>query len=245
MSEHTAPASSSSPEVGLHPSPSASAFFYKAGMIEKLYGKQWIRKYAVLEGPFVHIFKKASSAQSAQGSATTPRARVTNSQLTSGTSGAVASAEQSISLKFVAQLAVAIRKDGGRSFFFVSNFDGTSHCFAADSVAELGPWVESITKALEYYNPEAVVTRVAPKAAEKSGDGDDEGEKDKEAKKPAKAEKEEERKEEKPKEKKSGSKGEKKGKERTHKKSHRKVKVAPFDGEEPEEPKNGAKPSAL
>lgn len=237
MSEHTAPASSTSPDVGLHPSTSMSAFFYKAGMIEKLYGKQWIRKYAVLEGPFVHIFKKASSAQSMQGSATTPRGRVTNSQLTSGTSGAVASAEQSISLKFVAHLAVAIRKDGGRSFFFVSNFDGTSHCFAADSVAELGPWVESITKALEYYNPEAVVTRAAPAPAAPAAQPDSE-KKDRETKKAAKDE-EPKDKEEEAKEKKR----DKKGKEKTHKKSHRKVKVAPFDGDE--EPKNGAKPSAL
>ena len=218
-----------SSEAGIQKSTSMSAFFYKAGMIEKLYGKQWIRKYAVLEGPFVHIFKKESSAQSVQGSSTAQRGRVTNSQLTSGTSGAVASAEQSISLKFVAHLAVAIRKDGGRSFFFVSNFDGTSHCFAADSVAELGPWVESITKALEYYNPEAVVSRVAPAATAPAASQSNDAKKSKKA---AKTEEKEEAKV-----KKSGSKGEKKSKEKTHKKSHRKVKVAPFDGDTAEEPK--------
>jgi len=146
----------------------STAFFYKAGTIEKLYGKQWIRKYAVLEGPFVHIFKKASTAQSVQAQSTAPRGRISNNQLTaSPTTTSASSAEQSISLKFVANLAVAIRKDGGRSFFFVSNFDGTSHCFAADSVAELGPWVESITKALEYYNPSAVVSSGSVNSAPK------------------------------------------------------------------------------
>ena len=159
MSEGTLVANSS-----MRTTQSASAFFYKAGTIEKLYGKQWMRKYAVLEGPYMHIFKKAPAAQSAAGA--NMRGRVSNNQLTATpSSGTLAPAEQTISLKFVAHLAVAIRKDGGRSFFFVSNFDGTSHCFAADSVAELGPWVESITKALEYYNPAATVAAVPAVAA--------------------------------------------------------------------------------
>lgn len=112
------------------------AFFFKAGWIQKLFGHTWMKKFLVLEGGYLYVHKKAAKDSK--------------------------KAEQAIALTFVSHLAVSIRKDGGRSYFFLTAFDGTGHLFAVDSVAELGPWVEYITKALEHANSGQPLIAAAP-----------------------------------------------------------------------------------
>jgi len=120
--------------------------FYKAGMIDVLYGKDWIRKFCVVNDTCVRIISKS------------PIAAVSQRQLTPKkklpTTGAMAVDEQSIMLSLVSNLSVAIRKDGGKSFFMLSMMDGTTHCFAAGSVAEMAPWVELLRMALDQANSE-------------------------------------------------------------------------------------------
>jgi hypothetical protein len=94
-----------------------------------------MRKFLVLEGGYLYVHKK--QAKDAK------------------------KAEQAIALTFVSHMAVGIRKDGGHSYFFLTAFDGTGHLFAAESVAELGPWVEYIASALEHANAKQLQQQVA------------------------------------------------------------------------------------
>lgn len=99
---------------------------YKAGEILKLYGHTWIKKFMILRNNTLEIFKNQPKKKSKK-------------------------PEQSISLSTIYSMSTAIKNDGARSYFILipHHSSGGYHLFATESVAELGPWVESLTLALD------------------------------------------------------------------------------------------------
>ena len=103
----------------------ATTNVYKAGEILKLYGHTWIKKFMILRNNTLEIFK------------TQPKKKAKKP-------------EQTISLKTVYAMSTSIKNDGARSYFILIPHHSSSgyHLFATESVAELAPWVESLTLAL-------------------------------------------------------------------------------------------------